>query len=190
MNLNEQKIALRKMIRATLKSFSEEKRKLDSKTLCIKLEEQPFFQTADTVLFFAPLPEEIDLWPLLEKFTYEKTAALPCFDDNSQFYTSRQVKDPHEIVSGQFGIREPIGNCVQIPFDDLDLILVPGMAFDLRGNRLGRGRGFYDRLLAETRGVKCGIAFDEQIVGAVPTEEHDLKMDFILTPTRGMRTAG
>jgi len=72
----------------------------------------------------------------------------------------------------------------------LDLILVPGVAFDLCGCRLGRGGGFYDRLLAETHGVKCGIAFDEQITGEVPTGEHDLQMDFILTPTRCVETEG
>jgi len=72
----------------------------------------------------------------------------------------------------------------------LDLILVPGVAFDLRGRRLGRGRGFYDRLLLETGGVKCGIAFDEQIAGEVPTGKYDLQMNFILTPTRCVETGG
>ena len=69
-----------------------------------------------------------------------------------------------------------------------DLILVPGVAFDLSGHRLGRGKGFYDRLLANARGVKCGVAFDEQIVKAVAAGTHDIRMDFILTPTRVIKT--
>jgi 5-formyltetrahydrofolate cyclo-ligase len=189
MTLNEQKDALRKIICAELKNISPKARNTASAQLRIRLVEQSFWKNAASVLFFAPLPDEIDLWPLLEKSTYEKNVALPSFDDTNQFYKLRQVKDVHrEIVSGQFGIREPNANCVQIPFDNLDLILVPGVAFDLRGNRLGRGRGFYDRLLRETRGLKCGVAFDEQVVGEVPVEAHDLLMDFILTPTRCVET--
>jgi 5-formyltetrahydrofolate cyclo-ligase len=62
--------------------------------------------------------------------------------------------------------------------------LVPGVAFDLHGRRLGRGKGFYDRLLADVRGKTCGVAFDEQIVREVPVEPHDSDVNCILTPTR------
>jgi 5-formyltetrahydrofolate cyclo-ligase len=88
----------------------------------------------------------------------------------------------NEIVPGKFRVREPKSSCVKIPPDKIGLALVPGVAFDLRGNRLGRGRGFYDRLLAEVRGVKCGIAFEKQIVEIIPAAAHDVRMDFILTP--------
>jgi 5-formyltetrahydrofolate cyclo-ligase len=64
------------------------------------------------------------------------------------------------------------------------LILVPGVAFDLRGYRLGRGKGFYDQLLAAVRGPTCGVGFDEQIVDAVPVEPHDVRLSCLLTPTR------
>jgi 5-formyltetrahydrofolate cyclo-ligase len=70
------------------------------------------------------------------------------------------------------------------------LILVPGVAFDLQGNRLGRGKGFYDRLLAEIRGVKCGVAFEEQIVDEIPVGSHDAAMDFIVTPSRVITITG
>ncbi|MEO7298989.1 MAG: 5-formyltetrahydrofolate cyclo-ligase, partial [Verrucomicrobiota bacterium] len=62
--------------------------------------------------------------------------------------------------------------------------------FDLTGRRLGRGKGFYDRLLAEIPGTKCGVCFDEQIVEEIPTESHDVRMDYVLTPTRWLATAG
>jgi 5-formyltetrahydrofolate cyclo-ligase len=77
-----------------------------------------------------------------------------------------------------------VTKCAEIPFGKFDLVLVPGVAFDLRGCRLGRGRGFYDRLLTEVHGIKCGVAFDEQIAGEIPVGTLDVPMDFILTATR------
>ena len=66
----------------------------------------------------------------------------------------------------------------------LDVVLVPGVAFDLGGRRLGRGAGYYDRLLTGVRGTTCGVAFDEQISGELPVEPHDVHVNCILTPTR------
>ncbi|MBP9903534.1 MAG: 5-formyltetrahydrofolate cyclo-ligase, partial [Verrucomicrobia bacterium] len=74
------------------------------------------------------------------------------------------------------------------PLNRLDLVLVPGVAFDPRGGRLGRGQGYYDRLLAGVRGTKCGVAFDEQIVDAVPVGPLDIRLNCILTPTRWIET--
>jgi 5-formyltetrahydrofolate cyclo-ligase len=191
-DLNEQKAVLRKKIRAALLRISPAAREAASAQFCTRVKEQSFWKSAASVLFFAPLPDEADMWPLLEETVSSgKIAALPRFDPADRSYAARRVQDLRgEIVTGKFGIREPGPSCVEIPLNQIDLVLVPGLAFDLRGNRLGRGGGFYDRLLAETRGVKCGIAFDEQIAGAVPAEEHDLKMNFILMPTRCVRTAG
>lgn len=137
-------------------------------------------------MFFAPLPDELDLWPSLEEALAEgKAVALPCFDADNQFYSPRRVTNLHvELVSGRFGIREPAGHCIEIPLDDLDLVLVPGVAFDLRGHRLGRGKGFYDRLLANFAGKKIGIAFEEQMVEAIPADKQDVRMNFVLTPMR------
>ena len=105
-------------------------------------------------MFFAPLPDEVDVWPLLEEsLAGGKIAALPRFDPASNDYLACRVQNPQsEIVPGQFGIREPKAGCPEIPLERLDLILVPGVAFDLRGDRLGRGKGFYDRLLAKSTG--------------------------------------
>lgn len=177
---------MRARVRAILKNVSEEKRKLDSEKLCLKLKEEPLFKEAGSILFFAPLPREPDLWPLLnETLAGKKMVALPCFDSDNEIYVPRQVADIHvEILSGKFGIREPATDCVAIPPDDLDLVLVPGVAFGVDGHRLGRGKGFYDRLLQNFTGRKIGIAFDEQIVESVPVENNDVRMDLVLTPTR------
>jgi 5-formyltetrahydrofolate cyclo-ligase len=185
------KATLRKQVSAALKKISPEQRNADSEKIRSRLKEDASFREAGSVLFFAPLPEEVDLWPLLEEtINSGKVVALPCFDADKQVYRSRRVKNLHvEILSGQFGIREPSIGCIEMSLDDLGLILVPGVAFDLRGNRLGRGKGFYDRLLENFRGKKTGIAFDEQIVDAVPSENLDVRMDLLLTPTRSIEIA-
>jgi 5-formyltetrahydrofolate cyclo-ligase len=188
MNSDKQgeKNELRTKIRTVVKSLSPEKCKSDSEKLCVLLKAQSLFQTARSILFFASLPQEPDLWPLLnETLSGKKLAALPCFDPDDEVYQPRRVTDLHvEILSGKFGIREPVESCVAIPPNDLDLVLVPGVAFGLDGHRLGRGKGYYDRLLQDFTGEKIGVAFDEQIVETVPSEQNDVRMDLILTPTR------
>ena len=84
-------------------------------------------------------------------------------------------------------MREPAASCAEISLNKFDLILVPGIAFDLNGNRLGRGKGFYDRILAEASGIKCGVCHDFQLLEKILAEPHDAKVDFILTPARCVR---
>ena len=189
MEIQEAKGALRQKIRVALKNLLPEKRAADSAKVRALLKQQPLWQTASSVLFFAPLPDEVDVWPLLEETLADgKIAALPRFDSGSNDYLACRVQNPqNDIGPGQFGIREPVASCAEIQLKRLGLILVPGVAFDLHGRRLGRGRGYYDRLLPETHGIKCGVAFDEQMVDAVPAGRLDVRMDFILTPMRCVR---
>jgi len=184
--LAKRKADLRSRIRARLGKISAAGRGASSLKLCARLKEQPFFQTAVTILFFAPLPDEPDIWPLLqESLVAGKIVALPQFDAATQNYVARRVQNLQtEIVTGQFLVREPKSGCAKIPLEKFDMVLVPGTAFDLRGNRLGRGKGFYDRLLQNIRGMKCGIAFEGQVVKEVPAEKPDVPVDFILTPSR------
>jgi 5-formyltetrahydrofolate cyclo-ligase len=113
-----------------------------------------------------------------------KLVALPRFIPETSSYAACQISGSTRLINGRFGIREPVDGCPQIPLNKLDFILVPGLAFDLQGCRLGRGKGFYDRMLAAVLGKTCGVAFDEQIVRDVPVEPLDLSVDCILTPTR------
>jgi 5-formyltetrahydrofolate cyclo-ligase len=192
MKTHKAKDTLRWKIRARLEKLSAAAREAASLKICAQLREQSFFQNAATILFFAPLPDEADIWPLFQEvLAASKIVALPQFDAVAQNYIARRVQNLQgEIVTGQFWIREPKSSCAKIALADFDLLLVPGVAFDLRGNRLGRGQGFYDQLLAGVRGMKCGIAFDEQVVKEVPVGKADVPVDFILTPTRCLKVAG
>ncbi len=180
------KAALRRQINAALAAMSPEQRAAGSPKICARLRELPAWKNARSVLLFTPMPTEPDIWPLLaEALAAGKIAALPRFHAAARSYTAARVQDlQSDIVSGHFGIREPAAACPEIPLNHFELLLVPGVAFDWRGHRLGRGRGYYDRLLAEGRGVKCGIAFEEQMVNAVPVGLADVRMDYIVTPAR------
>ena len=186
MKLSDSKDVLRQQVRAQLKSMVAGQRARMSKQACLLLEQQTVWKRAKTIFFYAPLPEELDIWPLLrDSLATKKTAALPRFDSATGRYVACEIADlARDISNGQFGIREPAGHCIAVPPNRLDLILVPGVAFDVHGRRLGRGKGFYDQLLVSVRGTTCGVAFDEQIVEAVPVEPHDVHLNCILTPTR------
>ena len=95
----------------------------------------------------------------------------------------RRVASPDELAPGKFGVLEPASDAPESP-GNWDLILVPGMAFDRRGGRLGRGRGYYDRFLSIHRDIlRVGICFDEQLVSSVPSEDHDIRMHALITPS-------
>jgi len=181
------KIELRAQIRARLEKISPAVRAVESIDLCERLKAQ--MPSAHTILFFAPLPDELDVWPVLElSLALGANCALPFFDAETETYGARRLQNlATEISVGKFGVREPAANCAEIPLDQFDLVLVPGMAFDLDGNRLGRGRGFYDRLLEKASGIKCGLGYDFQLLEKIPAEAHDARVDFILTPNRCVR---
>jgi len=184
--IREAKQALRIQVSAGLKRMGPGERAAASARARALLAAQPLWKTAQWVLFFAPLPEELDVWPLLtEALAAGKKIGLPRFVAEDSTYEACQIQDPKsDLRVGHFGIREPASRCAPLPSTRLDLILVPGVAFDLHGRRLGRGKGYYDQLLVELRGTTCGVAFDEQIVEEIPVAPHDVHLDCILTPTR------
>jgi 5-formyltetrahydrofolate cyclo-ligase len=190
-DIHTAKVSLRKQIRGALQKFPPAVRDALSAQVRDRLKEQAIWKNAGSVLFFAPLADEPDLWPLLEEaLAGKKIAALPRSDSANNGYIAGRVQNLRaEIVTGQFGIREPCASCVEIPLNRLDLVLIPGVGFDLQGRRLGRGRGFYDRLLADVDGIKCGIAFDEQVVNEIPAGPQDVRLNFILTPTHCVEIA-
>jgi 5-formyltetrahydrofolate cyclo-ligase len=155
------------------------------------LRRQTAWQRAQGVLLYAATAGELDLSPLLEEALQSgKVLALPRFDNETGTYQAVEVSNHREDCSpGKFGILEPGAHCRPMSIKRLDLVLAPGLGFDLSGRRLGRGQGFYDRLLAGIAGAKCGVAFDQQVVGHLPAQRHDVSMNFILTPTRWLEVS-
>jgi 5-formyltetrahydrofolate cyclo-ligase len=188
--LDNAKRQLRETVHAAVQQLAAPTRVAAATELCARLRSLEIWRTAQSILMFAPLADEPDLWPLLrEGITLGKTMALPSYVPETGIYMARRIVDlERDVVAGQFGIREAANGCAEIPLNQLDLVLVPGVAFDARGGRLGRGKGFYDRLLAGGRGTKCGVAFDEQIVATVPMGPRDISLNCILTPTRWIET--
>jgi 5-formyltetrahydrofolate cyclo-ligase len=179
------KTELRQEMRARLRQIPEEERAERSMRLRQRILALPHWRFSRTVLLFAPRMDEPDVWPLVRSALDEgKTVALPSFDPVSGVYGARRVQDPaSDLTSGRFGVREPGRSCSEVSLPVLDLVLVPGLAFTSEGGRLGRGGGFYDRLLAATGALRVGVGMDEQIVPWVPLEPHDLSLDYIMTPS-------
>jgi 5-formyltetrahydrofolate cyclo-ligase len=184
--LPDVKRALRKQVRTELKRMAPEERAAASAQARAALAAQALWKEAQSVLLFAPLPGELDVWPLLaEALSAGKQVALPRFVAERRTYVACQIQNPAtDLEVGHFGIREPGRQCGRLSSKRLDLILVPGVAFDLQGRRLGRGKGYYDALLTALSGTACGVAFDQQIVTEIPVEPHDVRMNCLLTPTR------
>jgi 5-formyltetrahydrofolate cyclo-ligase len=143
------------------------------------------------ILIYAPLPDEPDMTPLEsdplstgKRFLYPRVAGdtLELFERTS---SSRWI-------TGPYGLSEPDPDTwIAVGPDAPDCALIPGLAFDARGYRLGRGKGYYDRLLGSPlfRGIRIGVAWRGQIIDRVPAEAHDIPMDWLLTPD-GLTTAG
>jgi len=185
--IQEAKLAFRRRVRERLAAMTADQRAAASTQARALLRSQSQWKNAVSVLFYAPVQWELDVWPLVaEALSTGKTIALPRFAAETNSYFACRIQNPtQDLKSGKYGIREPADHCAKDPLlKRLDLILVPGVAFDLRGRRLGRGKGFYDRLLAALSGTTCGVAFDQQIVKELPVAPHDAHVNCILTPTR------
>ncbi len=171
---------LRKLIRSAKSGYTAEQRSHLSASVLSRLEAHPRYQTARTVLLYHALPDEVQTAPLLHRYHEEKTILLPVVvGDDLELRVYRGAAHCH---TGAFGIPEPTGEAFT-RYEEIDLAVVPGMAFDACGNRLGRGRGFYDRLLPALRraGVYIiGMGFPFQHVAHVPAEAHDVPMDEVL----------
>src|SRR3954466_147562 len=172
---NAAKTGLRQQVRELLRRITPEQKALASAQARARLQTQQLWRQAATILFFAPLPDEINVWPLISTaLAAGKHVFLPRFDPESNRYIARRLQDPDiDLQAGKYGIREPGPHCPELPLNRLDFVLTPGIAFDLHGRRLGRGRGYYDHILAAVRGITCGVAFDQQIVPEIPVEPHD-----------------
>lgn len=127
-----------------------------------------------TIASYQPLPGEPDVTEFNQWAADQFQLVFPkVIADDLQFAAG-------PVRPGRFGIAEPIGEGV----DSIDLVLLPALAIDRQGNRLGKGKGFYDRFLANYEGPCYAVVFDEEVLESLPTESHDRKVSGFITPNR------
>ncbi len=168
---------LRRAQRLRLRALPPEARALHSAALRHVLRQHPRLRHASRIAAFLPLPDEPDLLPLLREWLSEgRNIAIP-FLPNSGTWHFHWVQALEPLLPGPWGIPlPPIG----LPAPSLDAILVPGLAFTPTGDRLGRGKGIYDRLLASTPAFTLGCGFPEHLLPSLPREPHDHPLDQVL----------
>ena len=183
-NLPEAKLLARRQAHMAMAGLSLGQAAEDSQAVCQLIFESDAWKQAAQLLLYIPILGEIDINPLIKKgLEVRKEIALPRFFPENNGYEACAIPNLGELVIGKFGIPEPSLNCQKMDTKQLDLVIVGGVAFDGFGGRLGRGGGFFDRLLADISAKKCGVCFDQQVHPDVPVERHDVKMDMIATPS-------
>ncbi len=174
------KADIRLWIRGLKAAHTAEELKERSLSACSRIKEDELWHKAGTVMLYHALPDEVDTAPLLaDALLMGKRVLLPrVVGDNLEL----RIYTPDTLCRGAYGIMEPTGDVfLAEDYASIDLAIVPGMAFDRRGSRLGRGKGYYDRLLPLLpKAYKLGLCFDFQLLDYIPCEEHDVRMDWVM----------
>lgn len=187
------KAQVRKQIKERLAAISASEGIQRSREAARLLATCPEFQAARTVMLYLPIPGEVDTAPLAQacwsagKHVVCPTACHHC----KQMRPIRCGPETAEMFHPEHGLRTPSRSMGECPPEQIDLVIVPALAYDRRGNRLGRGGGFYDRFLAqaELRATTAGLVFSEQILPEVPIASNDQPVGLIVTDTEVIRPA-
>lgn len=184
-----EKARIRRKMRSALARLSSSA-KSDAAALVGRLLSSDEFGRAQFIGMYVPIAKwEIDVTGAISAgLDQGKNIALPRWSEAAEEYEFAAIKQWSQLSPGRFGILEPGAKCPKVKGNFLDAVFVPGLAFSLDGGRLGRGGGFYDRLLQDVRSVRCGIAYECQLLDSLPLDPWDQKMERILTPSRSIRT--
>ncbi|MGC9150539.1 MAG: 5-formyltetrahydrofolate cyclo-ligase [Microbacter sp.] len=175
-SLIDQKKALRQLVAEQKKQLNVTDRILFSAKIFDLLEQNELYQHAQTVLCFWSMPDEVDTHAFMLNHLTEKVWLLPVVKNNS--LEIRKFNGVQDLRQGVLHIEEPVGD----PFEgNIDLAVIPGMAFDRFGNRLGRGKGYYDQFLAQHHLKTIAVAFHCQLVEQVPVDKWDVRMNQVIT---------
>ena len=174
------KSELRQHIRMLKRQFTQEKLRKLSSPIIQRLMVNPNVAAAHTILMYYSLDDEVYTHDAIDFFVQKgKTVLLPtCINENDM--ELRCYTGVSDLQGGFFNIMEPIGEIFS-DYKSIDVAVIPGMSFDGRGNRLGRGKGYYDRFLLKIpQAYKIGICFDFQKLPGIPTESTDIRMDIVI----------
>lgn len=177
-SVDEKKQVLRNYIARKKKEFSLSVLEECSETLLRTIELLPEFVHAKTVFLYYSMPDEVATHAFVKKWSETKEIYLPVIEEGEM---KLRLYSPDEILrTGVFNIREPQGNLCS-DYKLIDFAIVPGVAFDRQCFRMGRGKGYYDRVLPLLSCAKAGICYAIQIVENVPVDEWDVPMDYVIT---------
>lgn len=177
-NMMMDKKEVRKQIRELKRSYSLEDKRNMSVSVWEQVEADERFQAAKTVLAYWSMDDEVYTHDFVCKWAREKTMLLPCV--RGEELDIRYFDGVENMCPGEgFAIPEPVGELFT-DWEQIDVILVPGVAFDVVCNRLGRGKGYYDKILRQTEAYKLGVCFDFQFIASVPVEAHDVRMNRVI----------
>jgi len=181
----DQKSKIRSKFLKIRQSIPEAERELKDARIAARLESLDVFKKAHNVLFYYSVNGEVNTRPLIDKWLEDKQLYLPVIRGKSHFQAV-PIQNPLGLKKSHEGIPEPILADPNSIYDhQVELVIVPGVAFDHKGNRLGMGKGYYDRYLAaNAHVVKIGLAYEEQILEHLPKEPYDVRVDFVVTEER------
>lgn len=175
------KTEIRNRVKARKSLLSDAEKESAAQRVFARLEQSAAFVLADKVLLYHSLPDELFTHEFLQRWCHKKQFFLPRVNGvNLDILPYEQSR----MALGAFQIEEPLGNNIT-DIKDIELIIVPGIAYDRRGNRVGRGKGYYDRLLASSNATRIGVGYDFQLIDEdIPSEKHDVAMDIVITESR------
>lgn len=172
-----EKNEIRRKIKALRSMLLDHERMAAAEEVFSNIEKTAAFLMADKILMYHSLPDEVSTHDFLDKWHDRKRFYLPRVNGvNLEILPY----DRSRLELGAFHIEEPTGEEVS-SIDEIELVIVPAVAYDRAGNRLGRGKGYYDRLLQDTKATKIGIGYEFQILDSIPAEEHDVRMDMVVS---------
>lgn len=176
---------LRKELIEKRKKLSEKEVLEESKHIKKRLFEMREFRQASTVLFYVSYDNEVYTHDMIKECISDKKITVPISDKKDRRLILSELNSWDDLGSGSYGILEPKKEKIkEIPIEKIDIVIVPGVGFDLNGHRIGHGKGYYDNLLKNSKALLIGLAYDWQIVKNIPIEKHDVLMDKIVTEKR------
>ena len=181
---------LRQQVRSILAQMAPEEIATKSARATERLVETAEYARAEVIMVFLSLPSEVDTTSMvLRSWQDHKRVLAPRVSWEQRRMMPTEIRSlTHDLIESAMGLREPVSGA-PIPISIIDMVIVPGLAFDAHGNRLGRGRGFYDRFLAhpEFTGVTCGFAFASQVLPEVPAGPLDRPVSMLVTDKKVRR---
>jgi len=174
----QEKPALRKQLHQERDALAAEFCQEASLLICKHIQDWEFFKDAEMIQTYMPMRSEVDLTPLLKSHSH-KGWVIPRILPEGRMVFSRY--DPDRLIRHAFGMLEPAPDLPTVEPGEINLALVPGLAFDRQGWRLGYGGGFFDRFLSQFNGTRLGVTFDALRLDALPHEIFDIPMQYVVT---------